>query len=630
MANTAGADHDLGLARPRERLMDGHQTTDWARRADVFSVSALAAAAGMGLMTVALADTVARSGSSWASPWFWAGMLMIWMPITLRIVEREATRSERIALLVLLGMAIYVVKILNSPRYFVGYDEFLHWRTAEDIVRTGTLFDPNPVLPISPSYPGLEIATSAITELTGLSVFVAGTLVVGAARLIMILALYLLYERVSGSAWVAGVATAVYFTCPQFLFFDAAYGYESLSLPLALLVLCGIARRRQVRGQRQIGATLLIILPLAAMVVTHHVTAFLLVITLLLLATFAVRLDHGNTRLWLWGIALIATGFVLLWRYLVAGRVIDYLEPPVSGALSGVVDLVSGQGVSRQLFHGYAGPTTPPLDVLASFAFTAITVFALALGWLHILRTRRFDALTVVFAVGALAYPASGLLHFTTFGAELATRLLAFVFVPVAFCIALGVSAARARRFNTAWVVALVSISGVLLYGGVVTGSASWSVHPGPYLVSADSRSIEAEGISAASWAASSLGPGNRIAADRINTLLMATYGDQLPVATVGPRIGVAPVFFSRELTPYERGLLRRGSVPYLVVDYRLTRSLPWLGIYYDNGEPGAYAHRRPIPTAAFAKFDRMQGASRVFDSGNIVIFDIKDVARGG
>jgi hypothetical protein len=67
-----------------------------------------------------------------------------------------------------------------------------------------------------------------------------------------------------------------------------------------------------------------------------------------------------------------------------------------------------------------------------------------------------------------------------------------------------------------------------------------------------------------------------------------------------------------------------------LVVDYRLTRSLPWLGIYYDNGEPGAYAHRRPIPTAAFAKFDRMQGASRVFDSGNIVIFDIKDVARGG
>jgi hypothetical protein len=598
--------------------------------ADVLRLSAPALAAGLGLLTVALADTIARSGSRWALTLFWAGMLILWVPSILRIVGRRATRRERIALLVLLGLAMYVVKVLYSPRYFVAYDEFQHQRTAEDIIRTGRVFNPNPLLPVSPLYPGLEIATSAITKLTGLSVFVGGTLVVGAARLITILALYLLYERVGGSSWLAGVATVVYFTNPQFIFFDGAFAYESLGLSLALLVLCVVARSRPGRDQSQFGAALLVILPLAATVVTHHVTSFLLVIALLLLATFALRLDHGNSRLWLWGIALIAAALVLLWLYLVARPVINYLEPNIAGGVRQVIDLIRGEGVTRPLFHGYVAQTNPPLDRVASFAFTAITLLALPLGWRQIWRTRRFETFAVVFVLASLAYPASGLFHFTALGTNLADRLYAFVFVPVAFCIALAASGVEERKFSKAWTFALVAVSGVLLYGGVVTGSAPWALHPGPYLVSADSRSVEPQGISAASWAGSYLGHGNRVAADRVNTLLMTTSGHQWPVTTLASGVDVAPVFFSQELAPYERELLRRGSVHYLVVDYRLTGGLPWLGIYYDSGEPGALGHERPIPTTAFAKFDRIHGVSRVFDSGDIVIFDVKGIARHG
>jgi hypothetical protein len=592
-------------------------------------LSLLALAVGLGLLAVAVADTIARDGSRWAEPLFWAGMLVAWVPPVVRLLGGQARRSERIALLVLLGMALYVVKILYSPRYFSGHDEFLHWRTAEDISRTGKVFNANPVLPVSPLYPGLEIVTSAVTKLTGLSVFVSGTLVVGAARLISIMALYLLFERVSRSSWLASVATAAYFTNPQFLFFDSSFAYESLGLSLALLVLYTVARGGDARGQNILEKTLLVVLPLAAAVVTHHIASFALVISLLLLATVALALSPRSSRLWFSGIALIGTGLVLAWLYLVAGDVIHYLAPSVSGGVSQVIDLIRGEGASRHLFESYVGQRPLPLDRAASYAFTAITLVALPIAWFRIWRARRVDAFTTLFVLGSLAYPLSGLFHFTAIGADLGARLTAFIFVPVAFCMAMALPATAkgSSGFRTA---ALALVAGVLLYGGVATGNPRWLRLPGPYLVSADSRSIEPEGIAAGSWAKEFLGRGNRIGADRINRLLMMTYGDQWPVTTLADKVDLTPVFFDRLLTPFDRSLLQRGSVRYLVVDYRLTRALPWVGVYYDTGEPGALGHKTPIPRAAFAKFDRARRVPRVFDSGDIVIFDVRGIARRG
>jgi hypothetical protein len=584
----------------------------------------------LGLMAVAIADVLGRDGSKWAEPLFWAGMALLWVPPILRIIGGGASRGERITLLVLLGMAMYGVKVLYSPRYFVGYDEFLHWRTAEDILRTGELFNSNPLLPVSPLYPGLEIATSAIAKLTGLSVYVSGTLVVGAARLILIVALYLLYERVTGSSWVAGVATAVYFTNPHFLFFDAGYAYESFGLSLAVLVLYAVLRGSEEPERYTLGAALLVILPLATTVVTHHLTSFALVISLFLLAAISLAFPEVRSRLWHWGIALIAVGFVLIWLFLVAGSVIGYLEPQIVGGVNQVIDLIRGEGPSRRLFESYVSHPAPPWDRAASFAFTGIILLALPLGWLQIWRTRRIGAFTVLLAVCSLAYPASLLFHLTSIGVELSNRLSAFVFVPVSYCVAMAIAGRRRIQFSRTWTTALTLIGALLLYGGMVIGSPDWARVPGPYLVSADKRSIEPEGISAASWAGEFLGRGNRIGADRINGLLMVTYGDQWPVNTLADEVYLTPIFFSRRFTPYESTLLRLGAVDYVVVDRRLTRGLPWLGVYYDNFEPGALKHKRPMPTAAYAKFDRTEGVSRVFDSGDIAVFDVRGVARGG
>jgi hypothetical protein len=58
-------------------------------------------------------------------------------------------------------------------------------------------------------------------------------------------------------------------------------------------------------------------------------------------------------------------------------------------------------------------------------------------------------------------------------------------------------------------------------------------------------------------------------------------------------------------------------------VDDRLTTALPTVGVYFEAGEPNANQHVVPPSASAFAKFDAIPGVSRLFDSGNIKIYDV-------
>ncbi len=148
---------------------------------------------------------------------------------------------------------------------------------------------------------------------------------------------------------------------------------------------------------------------------------------------------------------------------------------------------------------------------------------------------------------------------------------------------------------------------------------------PGPYLVAADPRSVEPQGISAAEWARQHLGAGNRFMTDRTNRLLLATYGDQRPISAAGDRIDVKAVYFARGLGEAEIRILQGTGVRYVLIDRRLSQSLPYVGVYVERGEIlTAGPHRVPIDPAALAKFDDQPGVSRIFDSGDIQIYDVR------
>jgi hypothetical protein len=580
--------------------------------------------AAIGLLVVAGADALGWRGTPHAADLFWLGLLLIWLPASAVVMSERSTREERIVAVVAVGMSLFLVHLLHSPVRFSGFDEFLHWDTANKMVQTGKLFNANQVLPVSPLYPGLEIVTAALVKLTGLSVFVAGTVVVGTARLVTILALYLLYELVGKSARLAAIATLFYAANPSFLSFSSAYVYESLAISLAIFVLYLVAFGLHRGSPRDLPVVWLAAAgPLVATAVTHHVTSFFLASFLLVLALVA----PAWRRVFLWCVGLVGAAVVVLWLVLVASRVIGYLQPVATG-VSEVLSLIRSDRTSRHLFENFGTQRVSAADKAGGYEFGALTMALLLLGWWHIWRTGKLigprAAFVRAFVLLAIAYPCSLVFRFTPVGAVLAGRLSPFVFLGVGFCAAVAISEStvlRRLRLGT-----LVGIAVLLAYGGVVVGSPSWNRLPGPYLVSADDRSIEPQGIDAARWARRVLGPGKRIAADRVNTVLMLTYGRETPVWLSSEPVNFAPVFFDTHLTARDRSLLRRAAIHYLVVDSRLTTALPTTGVYIDLNEPGALHHKRPLPKAAVTKFERAKHLSRVFDTGSIAIYDVSNL----
>jgi hypothetical protein len=125
------------------------------------------------------------------------------------------------------------------------------------------------------------------------------------------------------------------------------------------------------------------------------------------------------------------------------------------------------------------------------------------------------------------------------------------------------------------------------------------------------------------------VGPGNRVAADRTNALLLGSYGEQRPVSAFVDWVGIAPLYLSPELGPEERQILGRGSIRYVLVDRRLSSGLPAVGVYVELGEPNAYRHTTPVPPAALTKLEGVAGAARILDGGDVVVYDVRGLLNG-
>lgn len=616
------------LQVPRQWFV-GHDQTTSAQAIAWGWLPRLSLVAATGLLLISVAMTGARIGATGADRWslglFWLGLLGFYLPIAGRLVAFEVKRRERIGLLVVLGLSLYCVKILHSPTLFKFTDETSHWRTANDMLLTGRLFNENPLLPVSPFYPGIELVTTALSSLTGLSIFAAGVIMLALARLILVLALFLLFEQLTRSARLGSIAVLIYLCQPNMLIFDAQFAYESLALPMAAVVVYATARRNQCLGRDRATLTLVALFALAAVIPTHHVTSYALLAFLLLWSGVSLwRKRDQEQPMGPGGITMLALIGTLAWTAYVASLTVAYLAPQFQGVAIEFYRLVAGEGSSRQLFRSHAGRVSPLLERLTGFGSVGLIMLALPFGLLEIWRRHRQRAVALTFGIAALAYPASLAIRFTVRGAELSNRASPFVFLALAFALALAVAACvRTRvpeRFQvglaTAWV-------GVLFAGGVIVGWPLFDRIPGPYLVTADSRSVEAQSLAAARWMQEVVGPGQRIIADRTNRQLLGSYGEQRPVTSYADKVRTAFVFFGQTLGPSELDLLQRGNVRYVVVDRRLSTGLPSVGSYFERGEPGTFAHNRPLDPALLAKFDTVPGVSRIFDSGALIVYDV-------
>jgi len=590
---------------------------------------ALTLVSSFGLMVISVANMRWRVNAGGATMMFWVGLMVIYLPFALRMAFPDVSRKERIALVIVLAMTLYAVKLLNSPISFKNFDELLHLRTANDIIQTGTQFTYHPVLPISPFYPGMENIVSALNQIGGLNIYWSGVILVGMARVVLVICLYMFYMRVSGSERLAGVATMLYMANPSFLYFDAMFSYESLALPFAGLALFAITRWLYARHNRPFSLMLVMAIAMGAVIVTHHLTTYAMLAILTLWAvvdTAHKSVFKNNDRPHIgWTPALFAIVLAVIWMLFVAPTTVSYLMPEINDALAKMFSFISGESSGRVLFSTELGEKAPLIEQISGYAAVLLIMILLALGLLQIWKRHLKNIPLIMLGIGAVGYPVSQAFRLVQINADIPGRSVEFIFVALALVMALGLtdyllSSSKPNEMQGYWIAA--AICSVIFVGSAAVG---WKpLPPGPYLVSASTRSVDEQSVVTAQWFQDRLGPNNRIAADRINGVLMVAYGHQYQVTLSEDWIPIPDIFMSSWIGPEEGFVLWEGQVEYLVVDKRLSTGLPYLGFYFEQSETGAFQYTEPLSPEVLAKFDRMSKVSRLYDNGNIRIYDVR------
>ncbi len=598
----------------------------------------LSVTSACGIFLLGLASAAGHSGARRADLLFWLGLLTLAVPIALRLLSPAAHRLERMSLLIMLYGGLFADRDLNYPLGFAYNDEFDWFRASQDISTSGHLFHASPLLNIGPFYPGLAIVIAAVRAVTGLPLFGSAAIVLGAAGLLLVLSLYLFFEHVSSSGQAASIATLIYAANPP-MSGDIQILYGALAIPLMVFTFFLIAFRSTGKSSRRIAQTVAVWAVLAAVVITHHVTSyemvgFLVVWTVLF---WLLRLDRRIRRVGETGIrfnpgitALVGGALCLAWLAYTEYRAIFYLFPTLDSTTRELANVLASRHSQRHFFKDAAGTAEPRWERYMGFTQVFLIAAISPFGVWGIWRRFRSNAAAIALGVAAAAYPADQLARLAPTGTTTGSRGDAYAYIPVGFVIGVGIvyffsSRVKLIRYR----LPLTGVLTVIFIGGWVLGTSPiWDRLPGPYLVSAQERSIDPEGVQAAEWAGAHLGPGNHIATDRINDLLMGTYGDQWVVQTSNDNnVFTFPVFFSFRVNGFVRTIMHKADIQYVVIDMRLSKGLPHEGFYYDPYEAYSEIYTQPVRRDYLTKFDHVTGISRIFTSGALRIYDVRPVS---
>ena len=592
----------------------------------------------LGIASIALADADSRHGYGYtkSSYFFWAGLILIFVPTAFRLLMKDVDRRERLTLVILLGLSLYLVKYLGSPTAFTFSDEYIHLRNTQDVLRTDHLFAINPLLPTAAYYPGLAAVTAGLVDLTGLSTFVSGLLVIGAVRILFVACFFLIAERVTRSDRAAAGASLVYAANPMFLFWSAAFSYENLALPLAAFVIWWLGRARRLKGNAPLVVATVAI---AAVTVTHHVVGFALSA---LLATWwlAERFTQSPSRARrdVGLMALLSTTTTLVWFFVVARPARTYLiSEGILPALRQTFSLVFGHTSPRHLYTS-GGFVTPEWEVIAGFAAVGVLLLALPFGlylaWRHRARASTLVAIGVV-----ILFPLSLVPRLAPEGVNISGRSSEYIFAGLGCVLGLlvtedtwGRHRQRARLIKRAGIIewkrtALTAALVTLVFTGEITvGTPFYELLPEAPHPTGYPWLVQPDAISASNWAREHLGINQRFASDNLDSYALATYGGQTTVA----ENKVWPIFFSTTMNRTVVRDIKSARIHFLFVDSQMTKGVPPTpGYYFSPEEPGAGEYKNALPLAALNKFVSSTCIDLVYHHEGIEIFDASRIENG-
>ena len=604
----------------------------------------------LGLVLVAVADHASISGSDYGDSvaLFFAGLFTIFGPIAVRVLTQDVARGERFALIILLGLALYTVKVIGSPTSFTFIDEYIHLRTTQNILVTHHLFGLNPLLPTAAYYPGLAAICAGLVDVTGLSPFVSGLLIIGASRLLISACLFLIAERATKSSLAAAGASLMYAANPMFLFWSSSFSYEDLALPLSVFVIWWISRTCAETSRLIPVITLIAI---AAVTVTHHIAAFALTALLSVwwLAECLFRRSAPRRR-GLGTMALVSCSASLIWFCFVAHPVASYLfDGNLLPALQQMGALISGQAKPRHLYSGGGVPASPEWYMLAGIAAEALIVlalpFALYRAWgvtfqRHGPRFYSSRGVNIALIIGILvaaAFPLSQFPRLTTEGGALSSRSSEYLFTGMG-CI-FGLLAERTVRSRLGklkhphfpeipWLRSLVAagVVTIILIGDASIASTYTELLPEVPNPPGYPWMVQPDAIKASEWAREHLGLNQPFAVGLVDSQALATYGEQDTVTA-----SIWPIFLNATMNNVVVNAIMTTKVRYLFVDWRMTDGIPTNpgDYYFSPWEPQSGKYTQPISAVVLHKFATTDCSRLIYSAGSIQIFDVTRIENG-
>jgi hypothetical protein len=616
----------------------------------------LCSAAGLGVLAVA--DEASRRGNTSVPTYllFWLGMLLIFVPIALRALASDVNPLERLSLVVCLGLALYLVKVLGSPYTFTFVDEYVHVKNTHEIISMRHLFTWNPLLSTAAYYPGLGALTAGVVALTGLSMFAAGLLVIGIARVVLCAYFYLIFESVTHSDRAAAAASLIYMANPMFLFWSSTFTYENLALPLGAFVVWWIGKTRNSGG---LASMVVAVVGIIAVTVTHHIVGFAtsgLLVAWWLAERVGCRASKA-TRRRVGVLAIVACCATFTWFFLVARPAPTYLlTHNLFPALQDTFSVINGHTAPRKLYAINNDLVPPAWERIAGFAATLVLLGALPAGLLRARWSCRRGPMAVATAL-AIAYPTSLVARFSPHGASVSGRSSEFVYTGLGCVIGLlfipaaskwhewRVSARgerdghrqengvrrRANSTGKAWrdsfiPTSIAVLATVVFVGNVTVGTRFFERLPERANPHGYERSLQPDVIAASIWALHHLGPNQMFSANFIDSWALATYG--LQNLADPPRVW--PIFFAESVNSDVVQHIKSLKLRYLLVNWRMTRGLPLSpDLYIDPLEPeaGHYVHK--FPARALEKFSSDPCIRLIYDAGAIQIYDVSQIESG-
>jgi hypothetical protein len=573
-----------------------------------------------GLLLLAFANNASVHGGDgyWL---FWGGILAIITPAIYRLVAARVTRGERLATLVMESTFLYLAKVVREPTSFSFNDEFAHWRDAENALRLGHLFSFNPLIPTVARYPGLTDVTVDVSRLTGLSVFISGTVIIGVARLVLCLALFCILERLAGSR-AAGVGSLIYFADPNFLYWSAQFAYESLAVPLLFFVVWLVLYTAD--DGRRSAWVFACLGSISALIITHHVASYALAIILwawTLIAWLLHRRTGCYVPIWL---AIYAAAGAAAWLAFVAPMTIHYLGPVFSRTISGALALVLHQSPTRQLFAAN-GKVAPSWEQGIAIVSVGMLVVAMPFGIQAIRRQTNRQPLLFTLVLGCLLYLAFLPLRLTAGGQETANRSSEYVFLSLGLVDAMALIKLAGNRMGGLRQGLASALLAVVFLGGVAVSWAFYERLQPDFAISGEPTQPLPSATALAWWMEKDIGPNHRIGTDLVDDLPLGSYGEQTPVFSVAGERGnphIWQVFFPTSVNALVRNEISSDHLQYIIADELLVEGPQPTSGYFDPGEPPLPSEK--LSMLSLSKFDGTPGFARLYDAGSIVLYQVE------